>query len=953
VTQQLAAHSHPESTTHPVILVRATPVWPYDPVLPTQHGGRIRVVPCASVLAVWEQLVADQVMPCAVLTDLPQDELGAGVLSRVFRRRLIDMEPWGLIAECFGAQQLDPRLEALGWAGRALIEAMPPGGWPRLAGTVLSRDSALRHLAAVRLGLADIDVAPEDIDAAVLLRWSALPQAAHQFQALTASERSGLFNWLVEQFGAAVQVLRALLDSGHCSDALPIGLVCESLWAADDPKSLRAQGRVEQYLGGTHLEPAVVRSFAATATRTVSDLLRPGAGQDGERMAHRILDRAEELTVGFAAAGVARLSQTMRSGFDYRLGVVADALIAALVTPPNADPASTSDTARDTLAVAARASADLEAHHLAVAYRHRVERVRMALRLVGWLSRPGPPPGGFAEWIDRQMAELSWVDLALAHVWTGEDAHVGLCRAYRMIYDRVRNLRHGLDRAFAEVLAAWTAHSGQPGGLLTVETVLPRVVAPVVRGGDRPVLIIVVDGMSTAIAADLVGEMTDRDWTEYDPLGGRTANRIPGRRRGAVAALPTVTTVSRASLLAATLTSGGQAAECAAFERLAAWQGRPARLFHQQTVHGEAGEVLGEDLVRALSDPDIVVGVVLNTVDDALDHGRESADANWRVSHVGPLRALLEHARYQGRAVILTSDHGHVLDRESSLRHIAAPVAARYRTDAAPAGDGEIEVGGPRVVGEDRIVALWDAGLRYLPRRAGYHGGVALAEVTVPVVALLPFGAAPPEGWAPVACPEPSWWAVAACSGHPAEVHDDRAAPDARADSAAITAPPPSRTRRNRRPASDPAAVALFDLPATAPSTKGDGSSDQSGAAPGMPVPSSGQACAGTVGAGSLVDRVLATEMFIAQHALTARRIPLGKVRGALTALIEANGVLPAVVMAQRAGEQAGRAVGFVTTLQRILNVDNFPVLSLADSGRTVRLDQVLLQEQFGLEDTR
>ena len=94
---------------------------------------------------------------------------------------------------------------------------------------------------------------------------------------------------------------------------------------------------------------------------------------------------------------------------------------------------------------------------------------------------------------------------------------------------------------------------------------------------------------------------------------------------------------------------------------------------------------------------------------------------------------------------------------------------------------------------------------------------------------------------------------------------------------------------------------------------------------------------------------LLDSEMFGALHALTPRKVPIAKIRGALTALVDANGVLPTVIVAERAGEQPARATGFVTTLQRIFNVDNFPVLSLTDNGRTVRLDLTLLRQQFGL----
>ena len=183
-----------------------------------------------------------------------------------------------------------------------------------------------------------------------------------------------------------------------------------------------------------------------------------------------------------------------------------------------------------------------------------------------------------AEGINRQIEQWAWVDLALAHVWIGEDAHAGLASAYRTIHDRARDRRRDLDRAFAEHLAALDQRGTAPGDLLTVETILPRVVAPLVHDGSRPVLLVVVDGMTAAVAADLAEELTGQGWLEYDPLGG-TATRGPApRRRGAVAALPTVTSVSRTSLLAGALRQGGQADERGGFrtERTLAGTAGPA-----------------------------------------------------------------------------------------------------------------------------------------------------------------------------------------------------------------------------------------------------------------------------------------------------------------------------------------------------------------------------------------
>ncbi|RPE44414.1 hypothetical protein EDD90_7654 [Streptomyces sp. Ag109_O5-1] len=43
-------------------------------------------------------------------------------------------------------------------------------------------------------------------------------------------------------------------------------------------------------------------------------------------------------------------------------------------------------------------------------------------------------------------------------------------------------------------------------------------------------------------------------------------------------------------------------------------------------------------------------------------------------------------------------------------------------------------------------VAPWGADSRCTALRVGYHSGSSLAEFTIPVLAILPFGAKPPRG---------------------------------------------------------------------------------------------------------------------------------------------------------------------------------------------------------------
>jgi hypothetical protein len=314
-------------------------------------------------------------------------------------------------------------------------------------------------------------------------------------------------------------------------------------------------------------------------------------------------------------------------------------------------------------------------------------------------------------------------------------------------------------------------------------------------------------------------------------------------------------------------------------------------------------------LIAAITSDCPVVAVVINTVDDALGPGREAEESGWDLSRLGALRTLLRHARGAGRAVLLTSDHGHVLDRGGELRTPNEQAKARFREGIAPAVDGEVKLSGPRVVaGNNRIVALWDTDVRYRQRRAGYHGGASLAEVTIPLLAYVPTGARPPAGWVAVDTQPPDWWVRPAVPTTPAvrEVMTSR--------------------RSRRRPAGvTQIGEGLFEI-------------SQAG-----PVET------GAVATGTLSDTVLETEVFLAQHKLTARRIDVRKIRNVLVALETAGGQLPLAVVADRAGEPQHRAVGFLTTLQRIFNMDGIEVLALIDDGRTVTLDEALLREQFGV----
>ncbi|WP_261574304.1 BREX-2 system phosphatase PglZ [Frankia gtarii] len=1001
-----------------VLLVRAQPDWSVAGELDVA-GRPVHVVPCVSPLAVLEEITRWARDPVedgwlVLLTDADEETLGDSVLAQVYRQRVDVIEPWIAVLEDFGAAQADPRLRAPEhrWVAQALLEARPPAGWPRRPGGLLSRQDALAELAAVRLGLTELGLGAADLDIATLLRWTTAPGATEALRRLGDDERAGLTAYLVERTGRAGRALFTLVAAGNGERTLALGLVCDCLWprpgrgaagtpvpAAGDVAAVeRAKVRVERYFGHVRLDDATMRAFADAVREVVATALaaaRPGAGRLGLEAAGdpsatlhpadalpALLDSAQRLLDDLDARAAGTVSDILRAGFGHRLATVAAAVRDVLT-------AAESGVDRTLLARAARdvmtAVGSLREHLLAGVDRPEVERAAMAARLVGWLATQptgshatAHPAGGqhpgrkrtgepttLAGALDAHLDDGAWADIALGHLAVGDPAPA-VGAAYSDLYRVAARRRRALDATFAQLLAVWTAtgRRGGPaaqGGPLCIEEVLDRVVAPVVTARGSRALLVVLDGMSAAVAAQLAAELRRERWEECDPLGslgGEPAG--PARRRAAVAVLPTVTATSRTSLLAGRLLTGDKAKESAEFEGHPRWGRRAARLFHHADLAGAPGAALDGELTDALTSDTPLVAVVINTIDDTLDKGRQGDDGGWRLADVGRLLAVLGYARTAGRAVILTSDHGHVVDHRAEALAADDAASARHRIPGSgngaardsgagnggagdgEAGDGEVTLAGPRVLAPGRrIVALWDPTLHYLGRKGGYHGGASPAEVTVPVLAFLPFRLSAsstsrdlPPGWRPLPDQRPRWWSLETTDRLRGLGGGDTVLVGQRAVNtpAQETALLPRRRRRSTEEQSGPA---LFELPAEA---------------------TAGPAAAAAATAGGRADPVdllvaglLSSELFRFQLDGLARKVPVEKVEAAVRALLGANGTLATSVVAERAGERPARAGGFAVTLQRLFNIDNYPVLEPIDDGHTLRLNIDLLRAQFEL----
>jgi PglZ domain len=870
-----------------IIGIRAQPVWS-GPDTVAIDSSTVHVRPCVSALAVREALIehADHAGDYLVIvTDV--DDLGNGIAVHLAYGRLQSVQLWQAIKESFNAHELDSGLvnNDKDWAPKALIDHEPPSGWPAAPSGTLTRDFALGHLAQVLLGNGSdgephVDAAHPDAEG--LMRWSADAVAVDRWSELADGERQGLGRWLASRTGpAGTWTLRAV-DAGRGQDAVPLGLVAGMLWHPDanSARAAEARGMLRSWLGGGELTESEARTWSRTAIAYVS----AGLAND-EPLAVAAVHRAERLLDDLQAGDLAPLSDQLSSAFAFRVRAFATTIRDALPAPRT-----------DELAAAERAYAAVYEHDLA-SRDPRAPTATMALRLLRWITA-SPAAGArsdtvetLADALDRQVRIDAWVDRAMADVWTGDpDPEVGAI--YRGLAEQVMKRRSAHDQQIGRLVARATEDDADLGRITPIEQIVAKVVRPL--AAVRPVLLIVVDGMSTGVMTELVDDLRARRWIEL-------VSREVGGRQAALPVLPTLTSVSRTSLLTGKLQRGSQVTERSSFADAIGLQ---ASIFHKAGLRTPAGHPLASDLRQALTTPNVkVVCVVLNTVDDSLDK-MDPGGTPWGVDAIRYLGPVLDAARETDRVVVLTSDHGHVVERGSELRSVRG-AGARWRpATSGSAGDGEIVVRGGRVLlGDGEVILPWREGLRYTTIGAGYHGGVSAAEVAVPVTVHVAAAVDELAGWVPAAPPEPPWWHSPLAPKRPTVV--------------GVVEPSDRRTGP---------APTLFDEPVLA-----------DGAEPRDPV-------------AAFVDELLASEVYATQRARGGRTAPDDlRVRAVVEALLRNDGRLHMTTLAAAAQIPASRMTTVIAAMRRLLAVDGYEALATDPDGVTLILNVPLLREQFGL----
>jgi PglZ domain len=707
-----------------LLLLRAHPDWVGPEVLETAQGTVV-VRTGESVLAVADALASSgEEQKVVVLTTLSDEQLGISLLSRAVGQRVRTVDRWDAVRATFGVANesgLDPLLVREGDViADALITFAPAQGWPSPPVGILTKDFALGHLVGHLLDLTNA------IDVSSLLQWSRSAHNTVRLFELTAPLRETLAAWIVRQAGAGAIPIVQLAERGEGHDAVPLALVAGALWS--DRTAAREQGRFEQrHFGGPVTETAR-DSWVNAAVGWIQRALRADPDSSME-----VVNRAQELLAELGRTDLAERSDLLPAGLERRLSAAAAGVAAT---------AKSGDFSRARELVEA-----VESHRLSAVQPWRHNVVLMALRLAAWTARETFIPRTVHDALAWQVAEGSWVDRARQVLING-DANPDVAKSLARLVRSANERRQQIDRAAAVLVAGASSVDQDFGSVVPVEQTIERYVRPL--AARQPLLVVVVDGMSGSVATELIDDLSGRGWSEI----------VRGEGRGALLSVfPSVTRASRTSLLSGRLVTGGQDEERAGVRRAI---GDSARLFHEATLEGPPGRELPQDVEDTISDTTRrVVFAVLNAVDDSLDSG-DPARTNWTVPAVRHLESLLRVAAASGRVVVLVSDHGHVVDRgeEGTLRK--ADGGSRWREVAGqPPRPDEIEIQGLRVLaGEGRIVAAVDETLRYRPRKEGYRGGAALAEITIPLVALIRTGAPIPEGWSPAPPQEPDWWDI-------------------------------------------------------------------------------------------------------------------------------------------------------------------------------------------------
>ena len=419
------------------------------------------------------------------MTDVDREEVTEDVYARLHRERFHPIDRWSLVAQQFAAESIDPRLTRHPWLADAVVEYLAGRASPAAKTGCLDAETLWRELLDATIGLQVVDLP----DMASLLRWSLDVDNVRRLRALPPELRAGVEEWLRACAGDAADFVFAVADHTDRPDAVPLALATGVLVGTSGAD--RALGKIEgKWLASRRF---TAEQFGRVGGEAAA-LLRSQMYDPTDR--RRVTSRAEEFLREVDGNGFAHTSPVLPLGFTQRLGAFASAM-RSFTDDPTGD-------VGPVVAAAERARTHDQAHLEPGA----VERIDMALRLTRWLATTragGSDPESLAEAAIDYLREGSWVDWARTSLGR-EAASRELSEAVSAIHTAATGEQERRAAIFAQKLEPVVRSGVYPRDVLLVEQVLDEVVVALAK--VKPVLVIVLDGMSAAVSRELPSHPT-------------------------------------------------------------------------------------------------------------------------------------------------------------------------------------------------------------------------------------------------------------------------------------------------------------------------------------------------------------------------------------------------------------------------------------------------------------
>ncbi|MBK8255144.1 MAG: BREX-2 system phosphatase PglZ [Polyangiaceae bacterium] len=756
-----------------------------------------------------------------------------------------------------------------------------------------------------------------------LLAWAALDLRSKAFldgAGALPGVREECLTWLGRSLGPAGPLAWLAWEQGKGARLLQYAILFEALTTSpSDAVRMWIKQRLKMDLGlKDEVALAAVPNALGTAAGAALRYIERKAGAAEVRAAVR---GAEDLVDDSEIRAALEPSTRLPSSLTARLTALGQALLEGAKQP-----------SVEAVRLAERRLQSVDGHSLAAeagSERH-LERAWMAVRLLAWLStHPTHLPMGtsphdavetLGTWYTQEGGYVDWARRAARGT---TDTVFG--QGVQAVVRAADELRRSMDRTFARALTEWVA-TGQPAhAVLPIDRALERVAGRFLEEApDRRLLILLLDGMAWAQAVELFDSLSQRGWGQLAWHGTKKGRIGSGLVPVVLAAVPSITEVSRTAFFASRQATPGKVEDTQkdrerfrdnkVMHKFFPGTSAPTLLLRAESQ--TKGGAATEEALRLVEDTDQrVVAVVLNSIDDSLK-GNPATRHPWGVDNIASLADLLEKARACGRAVLFAADHGHVpADLLESKGGISG--GARWRplpSEKTAIEDFEVKFPAGRAwapKGAWGVALMVDDTVRWGGSgHAGEHGGASLAEIVAPCVLAGAEDLQGPGGDEALAIRPlyvPTFWHLSVKSTE------------------AVATPPATP---QKPPKTNPNQLTLLPLaePTKTPSKR------PTLPPPKAPVPSA----AATAFSKSKVLEARAPD--------AARR---KEVVSAVDFLLEKAGSASGAAFGARMELLPRRVPGFVAKLQETLNVDGYEVVRFDSVSQQVTLDSAKLKLLF------